>query len=119
MVMITGRILYHYNACAMTQRTYGILKIANDNFVELHTQDAQRLGIADGEIVGMSSRRGRITARAVVSDKTRPGEVWMPFHYLDGANWLTNNSLDTISSTPEYKVCAVRVEKLPACQSCS
>ena len=36
----------------------------------------------------------------------------MPFHYMDGANWLTNNSLDTISSTPEYKVCAVRLSKL-------
>lgn len=112
MVMMTGRILYHYNACAMTQRTYGIMKIANDNFVEVHTQDAENLGIADGEIVELSSRRGRITARAVVSDKTRPGEVWMPFHYMDGANWLTNNSLDTISSTPEYKVCAVRLSKL-------
>lgn len=112
MVMMTGRILYHYNACAMTERTYGIMKIANDNFVEVHTKDAENLGIADGEIVELSSRRGRITARAVVSDKTRPGEVWMPFHYMDGANWLTNNSLDTISSTPEYKVCAVRLSKL-------
>lgn len=114
LVMMTGRILYHYNACAMTERTQGLVEMANDNFVEVNTKDAEALGIADGEIVALSSRRGKITARAEVSDKTRPGEVWMPFHYMDGANWLTNNSLDTISSTPEYKVCAVRLSKLGA-----
>ena len=114
LVMMTGRILYHYNACAMTERTAGLMEMANDNFVEVNTKDAEELGITDGEIVALSSRRGRITARAEVSNKTRPGEVWMPFHYMDGANWLTNNSLDSISSTPEYKVCAVRLSKLDA-----
>ncbi|MBR3008596.1 MAG: hypothetical protein IKH70_08355, partial [Stomatobaculum sp.] len=55
---------------------------------------------------------GRISAAARVSDKTRPGECWMPFHYLEAsANRLTIAALDSISATPEYKVCAVRVEK--------
>lgn len=112
LVMMTGRILYHYNACAMTARTEGINQIANENFVEIHLDDARELGIEDGEMVKVLSRRGKITAKAHVSDKTRPGEVWMPFHYVDGANWLTNNALDDISSTPEYKVCAVRVAKM-------
>ncbi len=112
LVMMTGRILYHYNACAMTQRTYGILKIASENFVEIHPDDAGKLGIKDGEMVQLSSRRGEISAKAHVSTKTRPGEVWMPFHYTKGANWLTNNSLDSISSTPEYKSCAVKISKI-------
>ena len=64
----------------------------------------------------VSSRRGTITAEARVSDKTNPGQVWMPFHYVDGANWLTIDALDSISSTPEYKVCAVKVSKI--CSAC-
>ena len=80
------------------------------------TKDAADLGIANGEIVEVSSRRGTITAEARVSDKTNPGQVWMPFHYVDGANWLTIDALDSISSTPEYKVCAVKVSKI--CSAC-
>ena len=115
MTMVTGRILEHYNACAMTDKTAGILEIENRNFIEIHTADAEKLGIVNGEEVAVSSRRGRITAEARVSNKTREGEVWMPFHYVDGANWLTIDALDSISSTPEYKVCAVKVEKLCPC----
>ncbi len=111
-IMMTGRILYHYNACAMTDKTPGINQIANENFIEINTRDAENLGIVDGEIVSVSSRRGKIKARAVVSEKTNPGETWMPFHYVDGANWLTSDALDSISSTPEYKVCTVKVKKL-------
>lgn len=119
LTMMTGRILYHYNACAMTDKTEGINEIANESFIEINTIDADALGIADGELVSVSSRRGEITARAAVSDKTRPGDVWMSFHFLEGgANWLTSDALDGISSTPEYKVCAVKVDKLD-CPSCS
>ena len=113
LTMMTGRILYHYNACAMTDKTEGINQIAGESFIELNTEDADLLGIKDREMVQVSSRRGVIKTRAYVSDKTRPGECWMPFHYIEGgANWLTNDALDSISSTPEYKVCAVKVEKL-------
>lgn len=113
LIMMTGRILYHYNACAMTDKTEGLNEHANENFIEVNTADADALGIADGEVVAVSSRRGQITAVAYVSDKTNPGQVWMPFHYMEGANWLTIDALDTICSTPEYKVCAVKVAKLP------
>ncbi|HBB61507.1 MAG TPA: hypothetical protein DCZ61_06935, partial [Lachnospiraceae bacterium] len=113
LVMMTGRILYHYNACAMTDKTEGINEIAPEAFIELNTADAEKYGIADGEMIGISSRRSEISARARVSDKTRPGETWMPFHYLKaGANWLTSAALDSISATPEYKVCAIKVRKL-------
>ena len=115
-ILTTGRILVHYNACAMTDKTEGINALENANFIEIHTKDAAKLGIANGEIVEVSSRRGTITAEARVSDKTNPGQVWMPFHYVDGANWLTIDALDSISSTPEYKVCAVKVSKI--CSAC-
>ena len=113
LTMMTGRILYHYNACAMTDKTEGINRIAGESFIEINTEDALLLGIEDREMVQVSSRRGVIKTKAIVSDKTRPGECWMPFHYIEGgANWLTNDALDSISSTPEYKVCAVKVEKI-------
>ena len=112
LIMMTGRILYHYNACAMTDKTEQINEIAHTSFIEINTEDAEKLGISDKEVVSVSSRRGEIQAEAHVSDKTNVGECWMPFHYLGGANWLTSDALDSISSTPEYKVCAVKVKKI-------
>jgi NAD-dependent formate dehydrogenase, alpha subunit len=114
MIMMTGRILYHYNAMAMTDKVEGLNEIAPESFIELNTEDAKRLGITNRDMVNVSSRRGKIQARAHVSEKTNPGECWMPFHYVGGANWLTNDALDAISKTPEYKVCTVRVEKMIA-----
>ena len=112
LVMMTGRILYQYNACAMTARTDGVNEIADRSFIELNTCDAEALGIADGDIVRVSSRRGSIESVAHVSEKTNPGQTWMPFHFQDGnSNWLTIAALDRVSKAPEYKVCAVKVEK--------
>ena len=112
-VLMTGRVLYQYNACAMTGRTPGTSEIEGSSFIEVNTDDADALGIADGERVRVSSRRGTIETRARVSRKTRPGETWMPFHFQDGnANWLTNAALDRVSKAPEYKVCAIKIEKL-------
>lgn len=113
MIMMTGRILYHYNACAMTDKTPGIVELAGESFIEVNDQDAKRLGIADGEKVKVSSRRGEIQVEARVSAKTSPGECWMPLHYLEGGcNWLTNAALDNIARAPEYKVCAVKIERV-------
>jgi len=113
LLMMTGRVLYHYNACAMTGREEGLNEISGNSFIELNTIDAAKAGIADGEKIRVSSRRSSIETTAVVSDKTSTGECWMPFHFLDGnANWLTNGALDSIAKAPEYKVCAVRVDKI-------
>jgi formate dehydrogenase major subunit len=112
LILMTGRILYHYNACAMTDKTPGLNELAGHSFIEINTADAAELGISDGDRVKVSSRRGEIESEARVSDKTHPGETWMPFHFQDGnANWLTNAALDTIAAAPEYKVCAIKVRK--------
>ena len=112
LIMMTGRVLYQYNACAMTGRTEGLNEMSGRSFIEVNTADAEALGIADGDRVKVSSRRGEILSWARVSDKTNPGETWMPFHFQDGnSNWLTSDALDEISRVPEYKVCAVKVEK--------
>lgn len=115
LMLTTGRILYQYNACAMTGRTDGVNEIADRSFIELNEGDAAALGIAEGDPVRVSSRRGAIASTARVSTKTNPGQTWMPFHFQDGSsNWLTNAALDRVSKAPEYKVCAVRVEKMDA-----
>ena len=113
LVLTTGRILYQYNAAAMTARAPGLMEIAGEGFIELHYRDAERLGVQSGERVRVTSRRGSITAAARVGRKVSEGETWMPFHFPDSpVNRLTNAALDEFARIPEFKVCAVRVEKL-------
>lgn len=112
LILSTGRVLHQYNACAMTGRTSGLNEIGDTSFIEVNTADAARAGIGDGDAVRVTSRRGSIVTTARVSGKTNPGETWMPFHFQDGnANWLTIAALDDICAVPEYKVCAVRIER--------
>ena len=109
-LMSTGRMLYHYNAGAMTQRTDGLNEIAPASYVEMHWEDADALGIKDGDRVKIASRRGQIETTARVGDKVNPHEVFMTFHFQDGnANWLTNSATDKLARVPEYKVTAVKV----------
>ncbi len=110
---MTGRVLYQYNACAMTGRTRGLDEIAGSSFIELHSQDAEALGVVRRRPRARDlAARGQVETTARVSGKTNPGETWMPFHFQDAnSNWLTIAALDRVSKAPEYKVCAVRVEK--------
>lgn len=112
-ILMTGRILYHYNTRAMTGKTPGLMEREGHSFIEINTEDAARLGIENGEKVKVSSRRGSIVSTARVGDKVSPRETWMPFHFPDGnANVLTNAALDKYARIPEYKVCAIRVDKI-------
>ena len=112
-ILMTGRILYHYNTMAMTGRTHGLVEKEGHSFIEINTEDAARIGISDRERVRLTSRRGSIESEARVSDKVSVGETWMPFHFPDGfANVLTNAALDKYARIPEYKVCAIRIEKI-------
>lgn len=112
-IMMTGRILYHYNTRAMTGKTPGLMEKEGHSFIEINTEDAARLGIENGEKVRISSRRGSIESTARVGEKVSPHETWMPFHFPDGnANVLTNAALDKYARIPEYKVCAIKIEKL-------
>jgi formate dehydrogenase major subunit len=113
-IMMTGRILYHYNTRAMTGKTAGLMEKEGSAFIEVNTEDAARLNIENEELIEVSSRRGVIHATARVSDKVSVGETWMPFHFPDGnANVLTNAALDKFARIPEYKVCAIKLRKLP------
>ena len=111
-VLMTGRILYHYTTRAMTGKTKGLMEIEGKSFIEMNYKDADALGIKNGDKVKVSSRRGQIETIARVGKKVSQGETWMPFHFPDGnANWLTNAALDKYARIPEYKVCAIKIEK--------
>jgi formate dehydrogenase alpha subunit len=113
LMLNTGRILYHWHGGTLTRRVRGLLERAPELRVLISPQDATRLEIVDGEQVTISSRRGEIEAYALVTEAMRQGEVFIPFVQLQGAaaNFLTNNVYDPVAKIPEYKVCAVRIEK--------
>jgi formate dehydrogenase alpha subunit len=112
LVLTTGRSLYHFHTGTMTRKVAGLNVLKKDGEVEINPVDASRLGIADGDRVKVSSRRGEVVAKANVTEVSPQGVVFMTFHFAESpANRLTNPALDPVAKIPEYKVCAVRVEK--------
>ena len=115
LVLSTGRTLYHYNAATQTRRDPGTVAKQDQNFIEVNRRDARKLGLNHGELVKIASRRGEIRAQVWISPRVKPGCTWMPMHFAESrANILTNDAGDNVTGTGEYKVCAVRLEKLPA-----
>ena len=113
-ILNTGRILYHWHGGTITRRVPGLLELSPRLEVAINPVDARRLGLADGDPVRVSSRRGELTARAKLDDGLRPGAIFVPFVKLEesAANFLTNAALDPASKIPEYKVSAVRIERV-------
>ena len=112
-ILSTGRMLFHYNTGTMTMRTANIQREYPHNFVQINTLDAQKLGIRKQQKVRVKTRRGELEVAAEVTDKIKPGVIWMPFHFShQPTNILTNNAFDPVCKTAEYKACAARVEKV-------
>ncbi|WP_051065845.1 molybdopterin oxidoreductase family protein [Micromonospora lupini] len=109
----TGRVLAQYQSGTQTRRVAALRRAAPEAFVELHPDLAARLGIDDGDPVRVTSRRGELRAPARLSAGIRPDTVFAPFHWPGAgrANSVTNDAVDPISGMPEFKICAVRVEK--------
>lgn len=110
----TGRVLYHWHGGTLTKRIQGLLDLAPRLEVAINPDDARRLGIDDGSLVRLTSRRGELTAYAQITEAVRAGEIFIPFVKLaeSGANILTNSVYDPAAKIPEYKVCAVKIERL-------
>jgi formate dehydrogenase alpha subunit len=110
----TGRLLYHWHGGTMTRRVQGLLELAPRLEVAVHPSDAHRLGVGDGAALRVVSRRGELTAYARLTEAVRPGAVFVPFVKLadSAANFLTNSAFDPSTKIPEYKVCAVRLERI-------
>jgi len=113
LILTTGRVLYQYHTRTMTGKVEGLNKKSGRSIMEINPEDAEKLGIKNGEKIAAKSRRGEVVTTAVVTDKVARGVVFMPFHFADGpANALTNPVLDETAKIPELKVCACRVSKL-------
>jgi formate dehydrogenase major subunit len=98
----------------MTRRTAN-LELVPRECLEIHPDDAARLGVADGERVLVASRRGRVELAAWPTERVAPGQVFMAFHFPDAlANALTSESTDSVTDCPEYKVSAVSVRRATA-----
>jgi formate dehydrogenase major subunit len=110
-ILTTGRVLYHYHTATMSRRSIGLNERYPEGLVEINPKDAEKLGINNGGMVKVSSRRGAVEVKATVIETPPEGTVFMTFHFKEAAaNILTNPALDPIGQIPEYKVCAVKVE---------
>jgi formate dehydrogenase major subunit len=112
LVLVTGRVLQHYNAGTMTRRTHNIDLVDRD-WLEIHPRDAERLWISDGEKVSIRSRVGQTELHARITERIEPGHVFTSFHFPEArTNLLVGQSADVNTSCPEYKVIAVDVRPM-------
>jgi formate dehydrogenase alpha subunit len=112
-ILNTGRLLYHWHGGTLTRRVQGLMELAPRLEIAVHPADARRLGVDSGDGLRVLSRRGELTGVARVTEAVRAGSIFIPFVKLadSAANFLTNAACDPSSKIPEYKVCAVRVER--------
>jgi len=112
-VLSTGRVYWHWHTGTMTRRTSTLNREVPTGFVEINPKDAEKLNIKKGSRVKIASRRGEIETKALVTEKVKEGSVFVPFHFSEAAaNVLTNPAVDPVAKIPEYKVCAVKIEKV-------
>ncbi|MFJ2962306.1 molybdopterin-dependent oxidoreductase [Streptomyces collinus] len=117
-VLNTGRVQHQWHTLTKTGKVAKLTKLNPGPFVELHPADATALGVADGDLVEVASRRGRAVLPAVVTDRVRQGCCFAPFHWNDlfgeylSINAVTSDAVDPLSFQPEFKVCAVSLAKV-------
>ncbi len=109
--LTTGRVLEHFHTGTMTRKSEGLNNLAGP-MVMISVEDAEEIGVKNSGNVKVASRRGEITAPAFVTKRIGKGTIYIPFHYREAAaNILTNPAVDPVAKIPEYKVCAVRINK--------
>ena len=112
LILTTGRSLFHFHTGTLTRKVKGLNILRSEELVEINPADASALGIDDGGIVKVTSRRGEVVAKAKVTEASPVGVVFMTFHFAESpTNLLTNRALDPVAKIPEYKVCAVRIKR--------
>lgn len=112
LILTTERSLYQFHS-TMTRYSEGLYEMSGGEQIYINPIDAEALGIADGDMVAVKSRRGKLTVRAKLTRRSQPGVASLSFHFAEcPTNLLTSAALDPVAKTPETKVCAVRIEKL-------
>jgi assimilatory nitrate reductase catalytic subunit len=111
--LTTGRVMLHYQSGAQTRRVRSLREAEPESFVEIHPDAASSLGVTEGELIQVVTRRGRAVCKARFSRGIRLDTLFMPFHWHGAgrANTLTNDAVDALSKIPEFKVAAARVER--------
>jgi predicted molibdopterin-dependent oxidoreductase YjgC len=111
--LTTGRVHVQYHTGTMTRNSPSLEREVKECFLDINPSDAAELGVTEGDWVSLQSRRGTVSAKIRVTSSVRKKMVFMPFHFLENrANILTNPILDPIAKIPEYKVCAVKIERM-------
>jgi len=114
-VLNTGRLLQHWHTGSMTRRSFALDAISPRAEVYVNPDDAAELGLADGAMAQVTSRRGTIELAARLSHREARGNCFIPFHFREAAaNLLTIDEIDPFGKIPEFKFCAVRIEPVPA-----
>jgi formate dehydrogenase alpha subunit len=110
-ILTTGRIQHHYHTGTMTRRAWALDREYSHGFMEIHPQDAEKLGLKERKKAKVTSSIGEITVEIHITDKIVQGVVFIPFHFSEVAvNRLVGRNLDPTVQIPEYKVCAVKIE---------
>jgi formate dehydrogenase major subunit len=103
--------MFHFHTGTMSRRSEKLNQEVSEAYIEMHPNDARQIGLNGKKKVKVSSRRGEIELLARVTERIKPGVVFIPFHFAEAAaNALTNSAFDPVAKIPEYKVCAVKVE---------
>ena len=111
--LTTGRAHVHYHTGTMTRNSPSLHAQMPEGFVEINPTDAEAMGVQENDEVRLSTRRGEITTKVMITDRVKPGVAFVPFHFIEAsANVLTNPVFDPICKIPEYKVCSVKVERI-------
>ena len=114
MVLTTGRLLEHWHTGSMTRRATTLDALEPEAIAGLNPDELARMGIAAGEMITVSTRRGDVTLKARSDRDVPEGMVFIPFCFAEAAaNFLTNPQLDPMGKIPEFKYCAARVERSP------
>jgi len=118
LVLNTGRVQHQWHTLTKTGKVPALNKLEPGPFVEIHPEDAARLGIADKDQVAIRSRRGQAVLPARISDRVMPGNCFAPFHWNDligeqlAINAVTCDAVDPLSLQPAFKHCAVALERV-------
>lgn len=112
-LLTTDRSLYHYHTSTMTRRVEGLQELEGEELLRINPADASNMGVVDGELVKVKSRRGKVQVKVNISDIVPEGIASLTFHFHETpTNELTICAVDPIAKIPETKVCAIKVEKI-------
>ncbi len=113
LLLMTGRIYHQYHTGTMTRRSHTLHRENPEALLQLNPVDADRFQVGNGETVHLASRRGTIEVKAEISEAVSAGTVYTTFHFPEAPiNLLTIGAKDEKAGCPEYKVCAVRIDKV-------